>query len=159
MRGTAIQARNEITLTNIIKVPFGRAMAATYNGLLIINVYAPSGTARLTDGESFYTSELTCVLKAASHNVILGVISNVYCTSRYNWTLSYQSCPDGDSPRVGPGRHMDTRPPSTHITRPMVPPGSTYMYVSHSTGKQNRNRDHTRGIYRPPCCRAPPTHK
>ena len=72
MRGTAILARNEITLTNIINVPSGRAMAATYNGLLIINVYAPSGTARRTDRESFYTSELTCLLQAASHNVILG---------------------------------------------------------------------------------------
>ena len=38
MRGTAILARNEITLTNIIKVPSGRAMGVTYNGLLIINV-------------------------------------------------------------------------------------------------------------------------
>ena len=47
-------------------------MAATYNGLLIINVYAPSGTVRRKDRESFYTSELTCVLQAASHNVILG---------------------------------------------------------------------------------------
>jgi len=47
-------------------------MAATYNGLLIINVYAPSGTARRADRESFSTSELTCVLQAASHNAILG---------------------------------------------------------------------------------------
>ena len=47
-------------------------MAATYYLLLIINVYAHSGTARRTDRESFYTSELICVLQAASHNVILG---------------------------------------------------------------------------------------
>ena len=62
MRGTVILARNEITLTNIIKVPSGRAMSATYNGLLIFNVYAPCGTARRTDRDSLYTSELTCVL-------------------------------------------------------------------------------------------------
>ena len=72
MRGTALLARNEITLTNIIKVPSGRAMGATYSGLLIIKVYAPYGTAGQKDRESFYTSELTCVLQAASHNVILG---------------------------------------------------------------------------------------
>jgi len=46
-------------------------MAATYNGLLVINVYAASGTARRTDRESFYNCELTCLLEAASHNVIL----------------------------------------------------------------------------------------
>jgi len=36
MRGMAILARNEIILTNIIKVPSGRAMAAAYNILLIM---------------------------------------------------------------------------------------------------------------------------
>jgi len=80
MRGTAIPARNEITLTNIIKVLSGRAMTAVYNGLLIINVYAPSGTARRIGRESFYTSELTCVLQAASHNVIIGGDFNLYWT-------------------------------------------------------------------------------
>jgi len=35
---------------------------------------------------------------------------------------------------------------------------SQYRWLSHTTGRQNRNRDHTRGIYRPPCCRAPPPH-
>jgi len=34
-------------------------------------VYAPSGTARRTDREGFYTSELTCLLQAASYIVIL----------------------------------------------------------------------------------------
>jgi exonuclease III len=105
MRGTAILARNEITLTNIIKVPSGRNMAATYNGLLIINVYFPSGTARRTDRESFYTSEQTCVPQAESHNVILG--------GDFNCVMHPVDTTDGDSPRFIPGRHMDTRPPST----------------------------------------------
>jgi exonuclease III len=55
-----------------MKVPSGRAIAATYNGLLLINVYAPSCTARRMDRESLFTSELPYLLWAASNNVILG---------------------------------------------------------------------------------------
>jgi exonuclease III len=47
--------RNEMTLTNIHKLPSGRAISAEYNGLQLINVYAQSGTARRTEREIFST--------------------------------------------------------------------------------------------------------
>jgi len=163
MRGTAILARNEITLTNIIKVPSGRAMATTYNGLLIINVYAASGTARRTDRESFYTSELTCVLQAASHNVILGgdlncVLHLVDTTGPFLTSRTLMEIVRGLT-LANTWTQDPLRLNYTHYS----PNGATSIdrtYTSHTLlERKKRGRDHTRGIYRPPCCRAPPPHK
>ena len=53
MRGTAIVAKDVITLTNVTKLPSGRATAAEYRGTLLINIYAPSGTAKRHEREYF----------------------------------------------------------------------------------------------------------
>jgi len=45
MRGTAIVAKCQHQLTNVLTLPTGRAIAATLHGIRMINVYAPSGTA------------------------------------------------------------------------------------------------------------------
>jgi len=137
-------------------------MAATYNGLLIINVYAPSGRARRTDRESYYTSELTRVVQAASHNVILGgdfncVLHPVDKTGRFLTSRALMEIVRGLA--LVDTWTQDPFDLITHITRQWCHQDRPYKYVSHSTGTQNRNRDHTRGIYRPPCCRAPPPHK
>jgi exonuclease III len=47
--GTAIVARNYIMLNNISKSPSGRAIAAECKGLNIVNIYAPSRTAKRTE--------------------------------------------------------------------------------------------------------------
>jgi exonuclease III len=44
MRGTVFLTRDGINLENIVRTPTGRAIAATYQGVLLLNVYAPSGT-------------------------------------------------------------------------------------------------------------------
>jgi exonuclease III len=41
MRGTALLAKNEYHLHHIARLPSGRATAASYNDIRIINVYAP----------------------------------------------------------------------------------------------------------------------
>jgi exonuclease III len=46
MRGTAILAKSQHQLTNILIIPSGRAIAAKLQGIYLINIYAPSGTAR-----------------------------------------------------------------------------------------------------------------
>ena len=53
MRGTAILARYDFPLTNVTSLLTGRAIAADYNGFLLVNVYAPAGMARRTDRERF----------------------------------------------------------------------------------------------------------
>ena len=50
MRGTAILARHDYPLTKVTSLPTGRAIAADYNGIRLVNVYAPAGTAKRADG-------------------------------------------------------------------------------------------------------------
>jgi exonuclease III len=40
-KGTAILAKEELVLSDIKRIPLGRGIAATYNGIRIINLYAP----------------------------------------------------------------------------------------------------------------------
>jgi exonuclease III len=56
--GTAIVARNDIILYNVNKSPSVRAIAAEYKGLHIVNIYAPSGTAKRTEREHLYNAEV-----------------------------------------------------------------------------------------------------
>jgi exonuclease III len=72
IRGTAILVRNGMTLTNIHKLPSGRVISAEYNGLQHINVYAPSGTARRNERESFFNTDLSPFLYTALSNTIIG---------------------------------------------------------------------------------------
>jgi exonuclease III len=45
MRWTAILARNDFPLTNIVTIPSGRAFAVDFSDINLNNVYAPSGAA------------------------------------------------------------------------------------------------------------------
>ena len=72
MRGTAIVARDALTLTRVQRLPSGRAVSAEYDGMKLINVYAPSGSARRTERETFYNTELPTLLYSATSNTILG---------------------------------------------------------------------------------------
>jgi exonuclease III len=72
MRGTAIMAGREVRLTNVIKLPSGRAIAADYKGIQLINIYAPSGTARKTEREHFYNTELPQTLQAGHKDLLIG---------------------------------------------------------------------------------------
>jgi len=70
-RGTAILTRDTIVVTNLSRLPSGRAIAATLGTLLIINIYAPSGTSKRAEWESFYNN-LPLLLESASDNILLG---------------------------------------------------------------------------------------
>jgi len=71
-RGTAIVARNNIALTNINKIPSGRAIATEYKGLHIVNVYAPSGTAKRAKREHFHNAEVPKLLQTGHGELIIG---------------------------------------------------------------------------------------
>jgi exonuclease III len=53
-RGTAIIAKEGITLENQTRLPSGRAIAAKFKECWLINVYAPSGTARRQERETLH---------------------------------------------------------------------------------------------------------
>jgi exonuclease III len=65
-------ARREVHLTNVTKLPSGRAIAADYKGIQLINIYAPSGTARKTEKEHFYNTELPQILQAGHKDLLIG---------------------------------------------------------------------------------------
>jgi exonuclease III len=44
-----------ISLANVTRIPSGRAIAAKFQEMWIVNVYAPSGTARRQEGKYFST--------------------------------------------------------------------------------------------------------
>ena len=71
-RGTAILTRDTIVVTNLSRLPSGRAIAATLGTLLIINIYAPSGTSKRAERESFYNNDLPLLLESASDDILLG---------------------------------------------------------------------------------------
>jgi exonuclease III len=53
-RGTAIPTKDCYQLTDIRRIPTGRGMSAHFNGVKILNVYAPSGSEKRHDREDFY---------------------------------------------------------------------------------------------------------
>jgi exonuclease III len=89
MRGTAILAKDGITLTNVTKLPSGRAIAAEYRGTLLINIYAPSGTAKRHEREYFFNNELPYLLQPPTARMIISgdfncVIATSNTTGHYN---------------------------------------------------------------------------
>jgi exonuclease III len=58
IRGTAILAKHGFHLENVASLPSGRAIAAVYQGIHLINIYAPSGTAMRIDREQFFNADL-----------------------------------------------------------------------------------------------------
>jgi endonuclease/exonuclease/phosphatase family metal-dependent hydrolase len=69
-RGTAIIAREGITLVNLTRLPSGHAIAAKLD-CSIINVYTSSRTAHRQDRETFYSCELPHVLTQESRNMLM----------------------------------------------------------------------------------------
>jgi exonuclease III len=57
-RGTTIITRDTITVTNPVRIPSGCAVAVSLGALTIINVYAPSGSAKRQEREAFFNNDL-----------------------------------------------------------------------------------------------------
>jgi exonuclease III len=72
MRGTAIVTRDKINLENVTMIPSARAIAAKFQGVWLINIYAPSGTAQKQEREHFFNSELAYLLTGTSGHIFLG---------------------------------------------------------------------------------------
>jgi len=71
-RGTAIVARDDIRLENIIRLPSGRAVGARFRDTWIINIFAPSGTAKRHEREHFYSTELAYLLTTEPQFIVMG---------------------------------------------------------------------------------------
>jgi exonuclease III len=80
MRGTAFMSRNGLQVININKIPSGRGITAECEGITLLNVHAPSGTAKQAEREAFFSTDLVYLLRNAPENLLLG--GNFNCFRR-----------------------------------------------------------------------------
>jgi len=88
-RGTAILAKDSYLLTNIQRTPTGRGISAHFNGIRIINIYAPPGSEKKREIEEFYNGNVARLLMHSSDNMVLAgdfncVLTPSDCTSSLN---------------------------------------------------------------------------
>jgi exonuclease III len=88
MRGTTIIAPQDFQITHIDKIPSGRAIAVVFCSTRIINVYAPSGSAKRTERERFFNAELPVIFSEYTEPILLGgdfncILQPVYSTGRF----------------------------------------------------------------------------
>ena len=79
-RGTAILTRDPIMLTDIECLPTGRGMAAIFENITIVNIYATSGAERRREREDFFTTELPYLLRRIPQSLLLGGDFNIVLT-------------------------------------------------------------------------------
>src|SRR5215510_2053066 len=68
--------------TKNIRLPSGRGIAATINGIWYVNVYAPSGTERKNEREEFFNRHLPTLLPTTPVEVVLAGDFNSIIDSR-----------------------------------------------------------------------------
>jgi len=83
--------KNEITITNIARLPSGRGIAAEYRGIWLVKVYVPPETAKRQERERFYNNELPYLLRACPSNIIVGgdfncVLNQTDSTGHFNYS-------------------------------------------------------------------------
>jgi exonuclease III len=94
VRGTAIVTRTHYTLNNIVRLPSGRGMAANFQGLWIVNVYAPSGAEWKQERDVFNIELPQLLLETPSMMLIGGdfkcVLTKTDCTGNFNYSRALQ---------------------------------------------------------------------
>ena len=72
MWGNAILARCDLQITHVDTLPPGRMVAVVFSGIRIINVHAPSGTAKRTEQECFFSTELPVLFSEYTNSIMIG---------------------------------------------------------------------------------------
>ena len=71
-RGTAFLIRNTLFGTNITRIPSGRAISMSLGEIYVVNIYAPSGTSKRLERETFFNNDLPYLLHMATGDILLG---------------------------------------------------------------------------------------
>jgi exonuclease III len=119
-RGTAIIVRDTLNITNLTQLPSGPAMAVDVGATRIINIYAPSGTAKRQERETFYNSDLPGILRKHAVDILGGdfncVLDKNDATGQGTYSRSIATLIKGyslqDAWQPRPGRKV-----YTHYTR------------------------------------------
>jgi len=83
-RGTAILAKDGIALSDIQRLLSGRGMTASFRGMLIVNIYAPSGAEKRHERKTYNTEVVHLVPPSSTAMIFAGdfncVMRNDDCT-------------------------------------------------------------------------------
>lgn len=71
-RGTALLWRSELRLTDLVALPSGRAIAASFGEVRVVCVYAPSGTNKQGERHAFFAEELAALFAGGATKVVIG---------------------------------------------------------------------------------------
>jgi len=90
-RGTAIVTREHYTLNNIVRLPSRRGIAEDFQGLWLVNVYAPSGAERKQEREVFFNIDLPHFLLETPSMMLIGgdfncVLAKTDCKGNSNYS-------------------------------------------------------------------------
>jgi exonuclease III len=69
---TAFIVRETLNITNVARLPSGRAIVADIESMRVVNIYAPSGTAKRKERETFYNKELPAMLETKPVDILGG---------------------------------------------------------------------------------------
>jgi exonuclease III len=91
-RGTAILVKDGILLTDIKCLPSGRGITAKYNGISVINIYAPSGAEKKQDREAFYNNDVPYLLPGHNRHNSCRRFQLCIIVRRCDGTAKLQTC-------------------------------------------------------------------
>jgi hypothetical protein len=163
MRWTTILARTDLLLTDIELLPSGRAIAAVFSRIRLRNVYAPSGTMRRTEEESFFNTEQPVLLSVYSHRILIGGFQLRTAGGRHHGPFHHQQSTIGICQRACLNGHVEPGPIAPYVhTLPQRGHKNWSHLLDHSRHRpQNRYRNCARCIYislrggAPPCNTSP----
>jgi hypothetical protein len=87
-------AKDGIVLIDIRCLPSSRGITARYNGICLVNIYAPSGVEKRREREQFFNIDLPYLLPGGHMDFNLAGDFNLRAISlRCNGAKELQSCP------------------------------------------------------------------
>jgi exonuclease III len=153
-RGMAFLVKTGLDVQHIKRIPSGRGIAAMFQGIWIINIYAPSGAEKRVERECFFNNEFTFLLPTDSNDVIIAgdfncVNSPADCTERPTMSRALMTLIKGRSLRDVWETHPHT-PAYTHYTNAGA---SRIDRICHKPPKvpETRGGNNCRSLQRPLC--------
>jgi endonuclease/exonuclease/phosphatase family metal-dependent hydrolase len=119
-RGTAILAKEGLSLTEITCLRSGRGIAICYEGIRIINIHASSGVEKRREREDFYNTEFLTLLPSTPAEILLAgdfscVLSHADSTGQGKYSRTLEKPVRGFSLHDAYDTHTP-RPNYTHFT-------------------------------------------
>jgi len=77
-RGTAVLFKESIPVKNVCQLSDGRGVAVQFGDVVLINIYAPSGSQNRQSRNVFFADGMTPLLQGRLSKLILGGTSTVF---------------------------------------------------------------------------------